>query len=428
MSNSEICGLLLTTKPQINPDLEDLRDLFSKFGKVHSNTSTISKIIPDFLISNFDCWLIIYRDDRTNELLIIPIDYKNINIQRIKETIRGAAAPYRDKKQDVQGIYRNLIYYAINTKNKKGNIAFDRYVEFKNFQLVFTQFSKIPLEELFQIDSERENDNFIEKEHLVQKINQIRLESLASYFQQESDIGRQEVIEHLDAKFFEENSKLFEAFKHKKQITPKIVEEYDDILDPITKIFLTSSATVEYHAKRGFNEFDYALPGCGLWKAVERELNATLIWLVRRRHKIVDKYSPFSAATSFHKKTKIQIASGNREININEREKNDTTLLFGVMLGQIKFMILSAIEEENEFFEEFQELVRLGHAMNSELTELVSFIEAVSNLRNENAHIKAMSLIRYEELKKLVLRDPNGIHKFSLQKILELKRTIYRIK
>lgn len=428
MKNSEICGLLVTTKPQINTDLEGLRELFSKFGRVYSNTNTILKIIPDFLISNFDCWLIIYQDDRTNELLIIPIDYKNINIQRIKETIRGATAPYKDKKPDVQGIYRNLIFYAINTKDRKGNSAFERYVEFKNFQLVFTQFSKIPLEELFQIDSDRDNDNYTEKEQLVQKINKIRFESLAKYFQQESDKGRQEVIERLDISFLEENSKLFEVLKHKKQITPRIVEEYGEILDPITKIFLISAATVEYHAKRGYNDFDYALPGCGLWKAVERELNATLIWLIRRRHNIVDKHSPFSAATSFHKKTKIQIASGNREININEREKNDSTLLFGVMLGQIKYMILSAIEEENEFFEEFEELIRLGYATSTELTELISFIDAVSNLRNENAHIKAMSLVRYEELKKLVLKDPTGIHKYSLQRILELKKTIYRIK
>lgn len=55
-------------------------------------------------------------------------------------------------------------------------------------------------------------------------------------------------------------------------------------LDPQSRRFLISSDKVwQAVQEQKLDYFDYALPGSGLWKSVERELNMSVIWLLRFR-------------------------------------------------------------------------------------------------------------------------------------------------
>ena len=73
---------------------------------------------------------------------------------------------------------------------------------------------------------------------------------------------------------------------------PPIVDEFSDVMDGETMRFLITSETIkEFAGKKPPTTFDHSAPGCGLWKAIEIELNLSLVLHLRREAGIVESVS-----------------------------------------------------------------------------------------------------------------------------------------
>ena len=129
------------------------------------------------------------------------------------------------------------------------------------------------------------------------------------------------------------NDKLFKCIIAQgfKKVVPEIVKIFKNIMDPETKRFLITAETVrDFADKYRLPNFDYSAPGCGLWKAVERELNLSLVLHLRREAGIVKNvYYPWKKSEP----GKFLILTGEKSsVDLNQGTKN----LAGIMLGPMQ--------------------------------------------------------------------------------------------
>ncbi|ASC73290.1 hypothetical protein XM38_042540 [Halomicronema hongdechloris C2206] len=111
-------------------------------------------------------------------------------------------------------------------------------------------------------------------------------------------------------------------------------------MDDETKSFLVSAETVfRFAGEKLANDFDYSLCGCGLWKSVERELNSSLIWYLRRVRNIADNNR--KPIADINPSARVDYEAGNATINLNERQRGSIEFE-GKMLGNIEWLIRTA--------------------------------------------------------------------------------------
>lgn len=227
-----------------------------------------------------------------------------------------------------------------------------------------------------------------------------------------------ELIETKEELFRELDDNLIQAsFELKDEIEEKIsayvqaiLDSHGDILDEDSIKFLkTSSSIYEYYKNKKYEHFDYSMPASGLWKLIELELNLSFIWYVRLKKNICDKNSPWKSLCD--RKTDITHEIDKRKkVKLNQFEYS-TDNLQGVMLGGIELLLNDS--DIRDYFTGIADIKLLSE----------QFLRNVINLRNEHAHIKAMSLEKYNELFDLLF-DSSEIEKTNIFKLLEFRKSI----
>ena len=217
-------------------------------------------------------------------------------------------------------------------------------------------------------------------------------------------VNKEKVLVRLDKKLLENAEKLSENIEEKlSDEVIEILENYEDILEEHSIRFLKSSSSIyNYFKDKNYEQFDYSMPGSGLWKLVELELNASFVWYIRLKNNVCDKSS--------YKKSIMDkdIESNIKWVKLNEQNKN-STLLNTLMLGQIKF--LSGNKTMKKYFDnKFIE------------NKLFLLLKSIIDIRNEHAHIKAMSLNKFEELNNLLFNKEEKIS--NIESLLEIKKQI----
>jgi len=259
-----------------------------------------------------------------------------------------------------------------------------------------------------QIEKEKHEKNIKRSsDTLTSEIDIHRSELITQLLNSETLENKEKVFGELDNFLLESASKLSEQIEEK--ISPeiqKILEEYKDVLEEHSIRFLKSSSSIyNYYKEKNYEHFDYSMPGSGFWKLIELELNSSFVWYVRIKKNICNKNSKIVSLLQKDESFKIGW------VELNKFEKNSDNLQ-SLMLGEIKFLsgnngVKNLINEQfisNELFE---------------------FLKQIINIRNEHAHIKAMSLKKFQELYNLLFEYNHN--KSNIIKLLEFKRITKQI-
>ncbi len=277
----------------------------------------------------------------------------------------------------------------------------------------------------FKYDFEKIEEKFLQEkveneiqaisENYTNEIKTKRSETIVNLLNSESLDEKEEIFNELDNTLLESLEKINEKINEK--ISPevqKILDDFEEILAPDSKKFLKSSSSIyNYYRDKNYKHFDYSMPGSGLWKLIELELNTSFSWFLRIKSNVCNNLSPWTNISTPRRSITQDLANGKR-VKLNQYEYSDNTKLQGLMLGGISLLL-----QDNDTISEFDAITDLNRTFFP--TELIDFLSKIINLRNEHAHIKAMSLDRFEELYNLLFQNDINSNIF---KLLEFKKTI----
>jgi uncharacterized protein (UPF0335 family) len=377
----------------------------------------------------------ILTDKEQNIKIVIDAKWKNVNKFGDIES-----SDYLKLKFDTfllekkgYGIIPYLIYPNIGIEERKFNMLLDESSIFNfNTLEVDMEFEKHgnSLEFDFDIQSLQESieqERKIEEhksmaETLSSKMATQRTSILSQLIDEEDNEKREKLKAQLDNELQILGLKLSERLEE-QELLPEIAEIlklYDDVLEDESKKFLKSSSFIySYYKDKRYEHFDYSMPGSGFWKLIELELNTSFVWQVRIGSRVCDNSSPWKNISVPNQKVSQRIERGNNVI-LNKSEIDNELILQGIMLGGIRTLCLDN-STLNQFFNDFFSSNEIFKIFVED--KLVLLIEKISKLRNEYAHIKAMSLEKFEELWDTLFRENEG-KKSVLKKLLEFKKSL----
>ena len=274
---------------------------------------------------------------------------------------------------------------------------------------------KYDFEELEKQIEKEKYEKYIQgsSEKLTREIDIHRSELITQLLNSETSENKEEVFSELDNLLLESTSKLSEGIGEK--ISPEVQEvldQYSEVLEKDSIKFLKSSSSIyNYYKDRNFEHFDYSMPASGFWKLVELELNTSFSWFLRIKSNVCNNTCPWTNISN-SRRSVTQDLENRKQVKLNQFEHNDNTKLQGIMLGGINLLL-----QDTNTVEEFSEIDTLDRRFF--VSELIEFLSKVINLRNEHAHIKAMSLEKFEDLNNLLFTNESNI-----KKLLTMKKEI----
>ena len=352
------------------------------------NTPSLSKIYSaDFLKLQHDSQLLETNDYKTIPYLIYPnylSDQDKISIS----------------KDDNQAFNFGILQIDMNFDKKNNSIDF-KY----DFKEIENQIKK------------DQKDTSVKKssEQFIHKIENKRTEIIAQILNSESFENKEEAFSELDNILVESVDKLSKEID--EIISPEIQKVLDDFIDVLEedsiKFLKSSSSIYNYYKDRNFKHFDYSMPASGLWKLVELELNTLFSWFIRIKSNVCNNTCPWTNISN-SRRSITQDLENRKQVKLNQFEHNNPGKLQGIMLGGISLLL-----QDNRTVEEFDEIDTLDRHFF--VSELIEFLSNIINLRNEHAHIKAMTLEKFKELNDLLFSNEGNI-----EKLLDMKRAIKR--
>ena len=262
---------------------------------------------------------------------------------------------------------------------------------------------KYDFEELEKQVEKEKYEKYIQgsSEKLTSEIDIHRSKLITQLLNSETTENKEEIFGELDNLLLESALELSEEID--EVISPeiqKILDDFIDVLEPDSKKFLKSASSIyNYYKDKNFEHFDYSMPASGLWKLVELELNTSFVWYVRIKKNVCSKDSKHNSLLQNDESFKVGW------VELNKCYKN-SNILQSLMLGEIRFLsgnhgIKPLVN--NQFVSD----------------ELFNFLKQIIDIRNEHAHIKAMSLEKFQELNDLLF-----ISESNIKKLLDMKKEI----
>ena len=402
--------------PYIEETLEVLkrRDL-NVVGKIEATSEVVSNLVPNALRHGAESWLIFFLPNNQQELLILPFpDVPDENYgqrSRNPENFRGYLADLIPIVGSYLTLTREDSYIPLEWIGRFQHIRLD--ISLKSL------LEKISNEQRLQsVVQESRRVLVITSQEIQQKRREVVIEALRT--------GDPLILDKLDEAFIVENGKICEHLTQQnfEEVVPPIVKRFSDIIDPETRHFLISSETVrKFVYRHSPANFDYSAPGCGLWKAVERELNLSLVLHLRREMNIANVNDPWVGDPRQRYQIIINTGRGH-SVDLNEREPRGSDKLKGITLGSMQHMLRQGFH--NGVKTELEKLsdLELSYLLGSSRNSLPMHLRQLINLRNGHAHISSMSRKRFEELRELVLPSDNN-PETCLVKIFQLKRKVF---
>ena len=254
---------------------------------------------------------------------------------------------------------------------------------------------------------------------LSETISNTRTETLSKLIEAEDSEEKEVLKAELDTALLDSAISLSEQLEE-EEILPEIEEilnKYEIVLEEESKKFLKSSSVIySYYKEKAYEHFDYSMPGSGFWKLIELELNTSFIWYLRIQSNVCDNSSPWVKVCGRNKRIEQNLDNG-KKVLLTQSDKQDKTKLQSVMFGGIQLLLKdnTTLDEFDTFFEKHKS------EENFIKNDLVKLIEQVSIFRNEHAHIKAMSLEKFEQLWNLLF-NKNNSSITPLEEIMEFKQ------
>ncbi|ABB43980.1 hypothetical protein Suden_0701 [Sulfurimonas denitrificans DSM 1251] len=349
-----------------------------------------------------------FNEIGSEDFLKLKLDTELLNNNGYS-TLAYLIYPYYPHENDHIKITKESNQY-FNFGVLKIDMNFDKDKNSINFKYDFERIEE-------QIRKE-ENDAIIQSssERFTSEIDVRRSELITKLLNSEDLENKEEVFAELDNTLLESATKLSEEIGEK--ISPEVQEvldQYSDILEEDSIKFLKSSSSIyNYYVARNFEHFDYSMPASGLWKLVELELNTSFSWFLRIKSNVCNNTSPWINISN-SRRSITQDLENRKQVKLNQFEHNNISKLQGIMLGGIILLLKDA-----KTIEEFDEIENLNRVFFT--SELTGFLSEIINLRNEHAHIKAMSLEKFDELYKKLFNN-NDLTKTNIYKLLKFKKS-----
>ena len=380
----------------------NLNELEPNIRMVKATPEIVSNLVPYHLQHSAESWLIFYRRDRQQELLISPLKNTNETYSR--------------------GNLADLIPILKRFFGENRRIIPPEWVG--QFEYLHIDASLDSLLDLVQIQQSEGQESVQNAIFLFQQISQDIQKTRTDELRRAAASGNFRLLNKLDNILSDAADKLFKFISGKcfREVVPEIVKDFAGIMDPTTKRFLITSETVQEFARQHKPaNFDYSAPGCGLWKAVERELNLSLILHLRRSGGVITNvYHPWKKSANAPGKFPILIGEkASQDLSETKGSEN----LEGIMLGPMELMLewehCNTVKEKLGNFSTLKGKPYLPTSFPEDLKQ-------IRTLRNGHAHISAMSKQKFNELRNLVLPSPSGKEASTcLLEILQLKETIF---
>lgn len=204
---------------------------------------------------------------------------------------------------------------------------------------------------------------------------------------------------------------------------------YKDNLEEECYKFIISAASIIFYSSKYLevDSFDYSLQASGLWKAIEVELNASLVYLIRYKMSIctADKYyekhenclSSQCIITSRVPRTfKVWLTNS----------RNEENKLDNILLGTFPFLLNNILNDTNDngamktIYSDFQR-VEGENSFDGYISMFKSFTEEIVDIRNPYVHKDSMDIQVFEKFIKRVFNedaeqfDFNNLIKFKLK-------------
>jgi hypothetical protein len=204
---------------------------------------------------------------------------------------------------------------------------------------------------------------------------------------------------------------------------------YKDNLEEECYKFIISAASIIFYSSKYLevDSFDYSLQASGLWKAIEVELNASLVYLIRYKMSIctADKY--YEKHENCLSNQCIITSRAPRTFKVwLTNSRNEENKLDNILLGTFPFLLNNILDNTNDngametIYGDFQG-VEGEDSIDSYISMFKFFTEEIVDIRNPYVHKDSMNIQVFEEFIKRVFNedaeqfDFNDLIKFKLK-------------
>jgi len=377
---------------------------------------------------------IVIEDKATNHLYIIDAKWKLTEKSSLNDVLKlkrdcevrnknhttFALLIYPDTKEDLfkEYLYNNeastFSYYIkqVSIKDKHPCFNLDEISESAlNFSFADSLISNLEvltnttINNLKHLDIESDTMDHILSDHLVDNVQIIHQEIIKQY-------SKEEIL----------NDSYCQPVKH-------FLDQYEDILEPECIDFILSTASSMFYFNKHQNHtYDYSLPASGLWKSIEVELNASVIFLIRYISKICNAQTYYEKLPSSNNDYIQTGARTHQRLFLTDSRKIPGRL-DNILLGSFPHLLKNINHEKNydegktlkiftSIYEEFY--ASSFESIEAWSTPISEFLFNLIDVRNPHSHKDLMSSQKYNDFLKYILENTD----FNFTNLMQLKRNI----
>lgn len=229
------------------------------------------------------------------------------------------------------------------------------------------------------------------------------------------------------------SNQIFKKFKEEdvlnhescKPIKNFLLSHKDNLEEECYKFIISAASIIFYSSKYlEVDSFDYSLQSSGLWKAIEVELNASLIYLIRYKMSIctVDKYNE-KHQNCLSSQCIITSRTPRPKKVWLTNSRNESNKLDNILLGSFPFLLNNILDETNDngamqtIYNDVHESE--SGTINDYISMFKIFTEQIVNIRNPYVHKDSMDIQVFKEfLERVFNNDPE---QFDFNDLIQFK-------
>jgi len=202
------------------------------------------------------------------------------------------------------------------------------------------------------------------------------------------------------------------------------ISQNSDVLEKECREFIHSSASsMFYFQKHTSAHYDYSLPASGLWKSIEVELNASVIFLLRYNSKICskEKYNRYIKESQ-----NFVIETGRKsyqKVYLRSKNRKNPEELDNIMLGSFPHLfknIYATTYDDGIMERTFLPFYTDLDTLKKDAKHIADFLFAVLKIRNPHTHKDLMEKEKFDTFIRHVFENET----FNFYDLVALKRKI----
>ncbi len=321
-------------------------------------------------------------------ILIYPNVTERLILEYLVENKESTFNLYTRRIEISMDSYLNDIFESvdkISILNSEAKNLHSKILNFKETKINYSEFL-----------SKYNSDGNIEIEEFVEKLIHKELDAISNSIIKQYDID--EILNDSSCK----QIRIF-------------LDKHRNYLEEATEKFILSVASVMFYINKSLKDidkFDYSLHASGLWKAIEVELNASLIYLIRFRMGICREKYYIKKETCLSRQC-ISTSSTFKVWLTNE--KNEKNKLDNILLGNFPFLLNNILVDSNDdsamkkIFSDFY----IDADINEYVEKFKFFTQSIVDIRNPYVHKDFMTFEVFNNFINLVFNEIDDIFDFN---------------